>query len=59
VVARVGAARVAPRLRCTDIVQQASENRVGLAQVRDRRGAGDLRGYGCPSAPPGTPEFVE
>ena len=40
--------------------------RVGRAQVRDRRlriepdGVGFRRaGYGCPSAPPGTPVFVE
>lgn len=58
----VGAPGVAARFGGTDVIQQACEDRVGCAQVRDGLPAGRARslcGYGCPSAPPGTPELVE
>jgi len=58
VVAGRGPPGVAARLRRADVVEQAGEDRVGGAQVRDDD-AGGIRGYGCPSAPPGTPELVE
>jgi hypothetical protein len=45
---------IALERRLADLVQQAREDRVGLAQVVER-----LLAQGCPATPPGTPVFVE
>jgi hypothetical protein len=48
---------IAFRRRGPVLVQQAGQDRVGRAQVRD--GAVGGRAQGCPSTAPGTPVFVE
>ena len=48
--------RIALGGRRAQLVEQAGEDRVRPAQVRDGLGA---RAQGCPSTAPGTPVFVE
>jgi hypothetical protein len=54
VVVRRRPRRIAFERRLADLVQQAREDGVGLAQMAER-----LLAQGCPATPPGTPVFVE
>lgn len=59
--------RVAPEAGRPDLVEQPGEHGIDGAQVRERRlrirpdraGRTPVRAQGWPSAPPGTPVFVE